>query len=364
LRARNNTTGCWGNDRVINYTIIANPAAPATPTISSNTCGDKTLTRDTPTIGITWYWQGTNPSGTSTVDFAPTYNVSVSGTYYLRARDNTTLCWSSSTSAIVTINPLPSLPTTVNHGQVLGDGVVNLSVSGTSGNEVHWFDGQGATVNIGDNYSVYLNQTTSFDVKTFDGACFSSSSMSVTGTVITYPGVRIIGSSELPSGQTATLDVIGTYDTYQWKRNGINIVGATSASYVANQAGRYSSEITSNGTVAESPVISIIELDATPDGSVTSPVTIPSPDPNSSTFTPNYVRTFTARDAFDDTQFQSNLNNKDLVNTSTQYFDGLGRPIQTVVREASPVTTGAKDIVQQVEYDGFGRQVREYALYF
>lgn len=40
-----------------------------------------------------------------------------------------------------------------------------------------------------------------------------------------------------------------------------------------------------------------------------------------------------------------------------QYFDGLGRPKQVVNVKGSPL---GKDVVTHIEYDGFGRQVREY----
>ena len=42
---------------------------------------------------------------------------------------------------------------------------------------------------------------------------------------------------------------------------------------------------------------------------------------------------------------------------TVQYFDGLGRPKQVVNVKASP--TG-KDVVTHIEYDGFGRQVKDY----
>ncbi|MCQ9642050.1 DUF6443 domain-containing protein, partial [Chryseobacterium sp. WG14] len=42
---------------------------------------------------------------------------------------------------------------------------------------------------------------------------------------------------------------------------------------------------------------------------------------------------------------------------TVQYFDGLGRPKQVVNVKASPLE---KDIVTHIEYDGFGRQVKDY----
>ncbi|SES29645.1 DUF6443 domain-containing protein, partial [Pedobacter rhizosphaerae] len=48
------------------------------------------------------------------------------------------------------------------------------------------------------------------------------------------------------------------------------------------------------------------------------------------------------------------------VNQTIQYFDGLGRPLQTVQVQASP---GFKDIVQPVTYDAFGREAVKYLPY-
>jgi len=45
---------------------------------------------------------------------------------------------------------------------------------------------------------------------------------------------------------------------------------------------------------------------------------------------------------------------------STTYFDGLGRPIQSVTTQGSP---GKQDLVQPIAYDAFGREPKKYRPY-
>ncbi|HTG55274.1 MAG TPA: DUF6443 domain-containing protein, partial [Niabella sp.] len=79
----------------------------------------------------------------------------------------------------------------------------------------------------------------------------------------------------------------------------------------------------------------------------------------------NFVRTFTATAPTTD---GASLPARPLteVKEATQYFDGLGRPLQTVIKKGSMVTTdvvnvntdaaNAKDLVTPVLYDAFGRE--------
>jgi len=50
----------------------------------------------------------------------------------------------------------------------------------------------------------------------------------------------------------------------------------------------------------------------------------------------------------------------DSVATATEYLDGLGRPVQTVQRQASPAR---RDVVQARAYDALGREPRQYLPY-
>ena len=51
---------------------------------------------------------------------------------------------------------------------------------------------------------------------------------------------------------------------------------------------------------------------------------------------------------------------KDSMETTISYFDGLGRPLQTVQRQGSPA---GKDLVQPFAYDVFGRDFKKYLPY-
>jgi gliding motility-associated-like protein len=104
LRAQN-SAGCWSNSSASIAVSISNtPQAPNNPTSNSPQCDFVTITRSgTPPSGTTWYWQGQMADGTSTaLGSDSTYTVVSSGTYYIRAQ-NSTGCWSDSSTSIVVI---------------------------------------------------------------------------------------------------------------------------------------------------------------------------------------------------------------------------------------------------------------------
>ena len=83
--------------------------------------------------------------------------------------------------------------------------------------------------------------------------------------------------------------------------------------------------------------------------------------PNPS-LTQNYIVTYTPRIIGVTTSVGLNAVyfNKTKVETAIQYFDGLGRPMQTVQVKGSP--TG-RDVVQPIAYDQLGREVLKYLPY-
>lgn len=74
----------------------------------------------------------------------------------------------------------------------------------------------------------------------------------------------------------------------------------------------------------------------------------------------NFVREWTATAPVDDPAVLLTKPLQD-VKQSTRYFDGLGRPLQTVLKQGSLVTAGiASDLVTPVVYDINGREVFQY----
>ena len=86
-------------------------------------------------------------------------------------------------------------------------------------------------------------------------------------------------------------------------------------------------------------------------GAYTPPATYSDPT------TVNYVRSWTARAPLT-APAAGDLSDKLKYGEATAYFDGLGRPLQEVVRAANP--DGTKDIVSVHVYDDFGREAQQF----
>ena len=103
--------GCTSAPATIAVKVNALPANPANPSSNSPQCVPPgvTLSRvGAVPAGQTFYWQ-TTALGTSTANSGATRSATVTGTQYLRARNNTTLCWSAGAGSVsVVINQTPA----------------------------------------------------------------------------------------------------------------------------------------------------------------------------------------------------------------------------------------------------------------
>ena len=100
-----------------------------------------------------------------------------------------------------------------------------------------------------------------------------------------------------------------------------------------------------------------------PDATVAPTVSGTLTPPSQSNSNVNYVRSFTPRTQIESPEDVTMSSNKNDVSISTEYLDGLGRPIQTVVRAGGGRSSRDEDLVQPVAYDAYGRQVKEYLPY-
>ncbi|NML21848.1 hypothetical protein HHL16_13235 [Pseudoflavitalea sp. G-6-1-2] len=85
----------------------------------------------------------------------------------------------------------------------------------------------------------------------------------------------------------------------------------------------------------------------------------PLPVPYSATTKVNYVRSWSAKTPETDPSVFVTKGVKEVMQ-STEYLDGLGRPIQTVVKKGAVVNGNQVDLVTPVVYDNFGRTPLQY----
>jgi len=310
------------------------PEAPATP-ILTESCGSTDVTRSSPLPGVTWYWQ-TALDGKSTSDSTETITMPASGTAYLRARDNTTECWSATTTLTVSVEQFvpPAGLTAGSDLIVFVDEDFDLDSTGESPSGGTW---SGPSVSGGNifNASATGQYTVTY---TFNAGGFcnytTTKSIDVRGT----PELSALGTIELYHGATVDLLLPDVADySYQWVKDGDPIEGETGLILQVSSMGNYHAVATSTSNATTTTAIIFVDE--------------PLLSQNQ-----NFVRTRTMRVASTDVGELS----KERLRESYTYFDGLGRQSQSIQSNAS---VAGYDIVLPMEYDDFGRQVKEYLPY-
>ncbi len=187
LRARNNSTGCWGSSRTVNYSIKAVPLTPSAPSVS-NTCATTTLTRSNPPYGVTWYWQS-SASGTSTSNSRSSIALHTGSVYYLRARHNTSQCWSAPRTINYTINSVPLKPAIPSITNNCGNSVLTRS-NPPSGVTWYWQSSAGGTSTSNTNTSITRTSGSVYYLRARNNStgCWSST-RTVNYSVKAVPGV-------------------------------------------------------------------------------------------------------------------------------------------------------------------------------
>jgi RHS repeat-associated protein len=207
------------------------------------------------------------------------------------------------------------------------------------------------------------------------------------GTITPYTLVISSGSSPSLTGTAATGGTVGTY-TYQWQQsfdetNWTNVSGGATQNYSPGSLTKttYYRRFVTNGAQSEysitngafnllkikvvssqSTIIPNTAINATSDPSLSAVGVNSYTLPSISSAKINYVRTRDVqKPGVTSLAAAQALSNSTDYNEATAYFDDLGRPIQTVAKQASP--TGKDMISGVVNYDVLGRVVQEYLPY-
>jgi RHS repeat-associated protein len=166
----------------VNCTTPANPVIPSF-TVSSNPCGNKTISYTaTPPAGATWYWQTTS-GGTSTANPGNTFTVSTTGTYYVKANCGTFWSAGYATTPSVTVNSYPATPAAPT---ISVNNTCYSKVLSKTGANTYW-QGTNSTGTVtaspadASTYTATLNGTNTYYVGAKSSAnCWSYSSLAVT----------------------------------------------------------------------------------------------------------------------------------------------------------------------------------------
>jgi len=244
-------------------------AATITPT-PAQVCADSTgNTASGPASMTTYSWSITNGTITSATNIQSiTYTAGASGTTTLNLTVIAPNGCIASSSAPITINPIPATPTITPGGPTTfcDGGSVTLDSSSATGNQ--WYL-NGNPIGGAINQQYVATGGGHYTVVVTENNCSSSSSAITTVTVDPLPPTPTItpsGPTTFCEGGSVTLSSSGASGN-QWYLNGNPIGGATGQQYVATASGNYSVTVTdgnsctsaasSSTTVTVSPCLSI-----------------------------------------------------------------------------------------------------------
>ncbi|TRX62666.1 hypothetical protein FNH22_00805 [Fulvivirga sp. M361] len=360
----------------------SNPPSPEL--ITNGICGEQASLKrvGSPLPGVTWYWQGKNPNGTSTSLGSGEYyepNTSTgSGYYYIRARNNSSGIWSngSGRSPYVTISgeldlaPDEDIFLSTSSGSSTycdpgAEMVLSMDYPGSvpdntlfklykDGNYVaERLKVNNSSSELEFNYpgttDAYKGTTGVYTVTANKDGCSVLLNTSTTITGLT----SVVGVVNFSAGETTRCQGAGTTDynaealnatSYYWQIDPSEAGGINSSSglvtWNANFYGTATITVTANGCSspkAASLTVTVSEW---------------------ATDSENHIIAWTFKRAGMD--LENIPDDQKKVNRKIDYFDGLGRPIQTIMWRASP---DGKSIIQPIDYDEFGRVEYNYLPY-
>jgi hypothetical protein len=260
-----NSSNCSSTSNSVSVTVNS---IPSTPTISATGAttfcqGSNVILNSNIIPGLTYQWKkdGANISGAT----ASSITATVAGSYTVVVT-NSSNCSSTSNATIVTVNNLPSTPSVVASGATnfCQGGSVTLTSSSSNGNQ--WYN-NGTLVSVATGSTFSATATGVYTVITTTGSCASliSNAVTVTANVLPSSVITAAGPTAFCVGGSVVLNAnTGTGLTYQWKKDGTNISGATSSSFTATIAGSYTVLVTNSSNCSSTSNATIVTVNNIP----------------------------------------------------------------------------------------------------
>ena len=224
-----------------------------------------------------WIYNGSfyTNFNTSLNPYNHTFSPTTTTTYTLYSSFHDSNCNGSvSGSATVTVAGVPPSAAITPAGSLTfcSGGSVLLNANTGAGLTYQWK--KDATNISGATLSNYTATSAGTYTVVVTNGCGSSTSAGVVVTVNSNPNATITaaGSTTFCAGGSVTLNaVVAANRAYQWKKSGVNIAGATSASYVANASGTYKVTVTNTvtGCTKTSPTGIVVTKVALPSAVIT-----------------------------------------------------------------------------------------------
>jgi hypothetical protein len=258
---------CQATSSGITVTITTAPSASITAAGATTFCAGGSVQLNANTgSGFTYQWRkdGVSISGAT----SSSYNATEIGTYTVRVYSGS--CYNTSSGVTVNTTTAPAASITAAGATTFcAGGSVQLNANTGSGFTYQWRK-DGVSISGATSSSYTATEIGTYTVRVYSGSCYNTSSgITVNTTTAPSASITAAGATTFCAGGSVQLNAnTGNGLTYQWRKDGVSISGATSSSYNATEIGTYtvrvysgscyntSSGVTVNTTTAPAASIS------------------------------------------------------------------------------------------------------------